>query len=183
MGSWSPLCTYQAGLLLGEEVLLTFIWEFHSWTAAVLLPSQARGIPRKSFTKPLLKVTVIPSNLHGNTSLEQHLFLHSVSRWGLTKQTWGHKGLERQDRNHSGGVFFAALLVLVYPWSDLSKNMLDRLIKIDRKWDIDRSFSLLAVIWPPTSCSIIRHSWAHFPIFRSIRHTPHYCKESQRLIY
>ena len=59
--SWAATCSfnhmYQAGLLLGQEVLLTIFWEFHSCTAAVLLPRQAMEILVIFFYK-----TSFPSN-------------------------------------------------------------------------------------------------------------------------
>ena len=54
------LYSYQAGLLLGEEVLLTIS---KSSTVVLLLPRQSRGTPRKLFTKPFLQVTALLSLL------------------------------------------------------------------------------------------------------------------------
>ena len=74
----------QAGLLLGEEVVLTIYWEFHSSRAAVLLPRQTRGTFRKLFTKHLLQVTALSCRL-GWKRVGMKRISSSSSIWESTK--------------------------------------------------------------------------------------------------
>ena len=55
---WQDCCSTRTGRYLGKVVgrvrgFKVFFRDFHSCTAASLLPKQARGTPRKLFTKPL----------------------------------------------------------------------------------------------------------------------------------